>query len=607
GRYYSYKTAEDAAADTGRTLHKLTSLGDLMKGNFVETFESLQIGDLLNVTPESDGALLALAYGNKGEDYTVTDGKIVMLGGATPHTVKDLKNDSSLFSNLRLADVLKISPSDENETMVNLAYGKEGKNYIIDGGTGDVTWLAKEYVEKYVNKGGANVLALFDENGKEVSSAAKTGNEWAWSSGTGDEAKSYVAKAVASSGDLTGTHTFYVYEVTGGVASDAPVKYAPRTINDLKTLDAQELMGGMTLESILKIDVNSSDAVLTSLAYGKEGVTYTVSTDGAGKKYVSMKAIAYTFDGTGWADENGKTIDAALYTNLGGGVYEFLRTEDGVSYYAYAEGVSAAGDYALCNVHGDALYYGKRTISALKSENATEVFNDIELKHIIEEDKTDKINLYLLYGKEGTGYEIDAEGNVVVLTRPHTIGDLRATGEDSILSKMRKELTIGDILGNVSDNKILKPLASSSLDTLSADINNLKIADVFESDIYVFDAEGNKGEMKAEWKYLLTDPATQETGDYTINDMSALVENMKGNIRDASIFNLNSDFSLGISADETSFLNTALSDTNLQSLVTSGKMTAERKAALSGKKVGDLTIKELFDYIPTILAYLPTP
>lgn len=567
GKYYAYKTF--AAADEDRILHKPTSLGDLLKGDFNKMFESLQLSDLLNVTAESEGALLALAYGNKGEDYTVTDGKIVMLGNSQPRTIADLKNDTSLFSNLRLADVLKIAPNDEsgNETMVSLAYGKEGKNYALNGDK--ITWLPKEYVEK---KTGESSYTLFDDAGNVVSDNKPLDGVWKWT----NDGKSYETKPV---GNVIGTHTFYAYEVTDGVASETPVTYAPRTINDLKTLDTQELIGGMTLESLLKIDVNTSDGVLTSLAYGKEGVTYSVSAEG-----VTMLPITYSYDDAThtWKDENGKAIDAALIKDLGDGTYEFLRTESGVTYYAYATG----GDYTLIDAHGNELKFEKRAVSALKSENAIEVFNAIELKHFIKGNTDDKIINYLLHGNGGESHFT-------------TIGDLREcdiNGNNVMFTKMRDDLTIGDILVDVSGNRILEPLATSTLNSLSGDINGLKIVEVFKEDIYEAD-----GTMNPEWKYLLTN-SEKAPEKYSINDMSSLTSNMKANIANASIFNLNDDFTLGIDTNESSFLNTSLLDSKLQALVSAAKMSAKRKEALSGKQVGDLTIKELFDYIPTMFA-----
>lgn len=54
-----------------------------------------------------------------------------------------------------------------------------------------------------------------------------------------------------------------------------------------------------------------------------------------------------------------------------------------------------------------------------------------------------------------------------------------------------KRLTVGSIFEDADSNKILKPLKYSTFDTLNDDIKNLKITDVFEDDIYYKNADGH--------------------------------------------------------------------------------------------------------------------
>lgn len=445
-------------------------------------------------------------------------------------------------------------------------------------------------------------------------------------------------------------HTFYAYKV----GETAPVTYKARTIADLKNLQTTELVGGSSLESLLGVGADT-DGVLRSLAYGKQGLSYRIeeTTDGYGNvtKSIVMLPVTYTFDGTDWKGENGAIVTPV---SSDGDTYEFLFSEDGVFGYVYAENVTAAGSYPLCDAFGAALTHKKRSIDSLKAENATKVFNEIELRAIVPENTGDSINLYLLYGKAGIDYEIDAEGNVKMLNgaAPKTIGALREKGENSIFSKLRRELTIGQMLGNVDDNKILKnlkdstldslgadikrltvgsifedadsnkilkPLKNSTFDTLNDDIKNLKITDVFEDDIYYKNADGHFTDkngnvvtyenkvMRGEWNYLLRDPSdpTKTPDSYTVVNMGALTNNMTENVKNSSVYKLNEDFNLEIDTSATSFLHLALSGTNLQTLVTAGKMESARKDELTGKHVGDLTIKELFDYIPTLIGSVP--
>lgn len=606
--------------------------------------EGVELASLLNVTADSEGTLLAIAYGNEGEDYRIeTDAagnkNIVMQNGAKPRTIKDLRDGNVQFEDLELGGILKIKPHDgSNETMLNLAYGEEGKHYTYDDSAEKITWLNKRYIEK---TDGAET-AFYDADGKKIDGATKNGGEWTFT----QDGVSYTAKKAGT----LGLHTFYAYKV----GETAPVTYKARTIADLKNLQTTELVGGSSLESLLGVGADT-DGVLRSLAYGKQGLSYRIeeTTDGNGNvtKSIVMLPVTYTFDGTDWKDENSAIVTPV---SSDGNTYEFLFSEDGVFEYVYAENVSAAGSYPLCDAFGAALTHKKRSLDSLKAENATKAFNEIELRAIVPENTGDSINLYLLYGKAGIDYEIDAEGNVKMLNgaAPKTIGALREKGENSIFSKLRRELTIGQMLGNVDDNKILKnlkdstldslgadikrltvgsifedadsnkilkPLKNSTFDTLNDDIKNLKITDVFEDDIYYKNADGNFTDkngnvvtyenkvMRGEWNYLLRDPSdpTKTPDSYTVVNMGALTNNMTENVKNSSVYKLNEDFNLEIDTSATSFLHLALSGTNLQTLVTAGKMESARKDELTGKRVGDLTIKELFDYIPTLIASVP--
>lgn len=589
GKWYAYATETDLAAAVAgeasaakkRILHKATTLGNLLKGDFMGMVEGVELASLLNVTADSEGTLLAIAYGNEGE---------------------------------------------------------EGKHYTYDDSAEKITWLNKRYIEK---TDGAET-ALYDADGKKIDGATKNGGEWTFT----QDGVSYTAKKAGT----LGLHTFYAYKV----GETAPVTYKARTIADLKNLQTTELVGGSSLESLLGVGADT-DGVLRSLAYGKQGLSYRIeeTTDGNGNvtKSIVMLPVTYTFDGTDWKDENGAIVTPV---SSDGNTYEFLFTEDGVFGYVYAENVSAAGSYPLCDAFGAALTHKKRSIDSLKAENATKVFNEIELRAIVPENTGDSINLYLLYGKAGIDYEIDAEGNVKMLNgaAPKTIGELREKGENSIFSKLRRELTIGQMLGNVDDNKILKnlkdstldslgadikrltvgsifedadsnkilkPLKNSTFDTLNDDIKNLKITDVFEDDIYYKNADGNFTDkngnvvtyenkvMRGEWNYLLRDPSdpTKTPDSYTVVNMGVLTNNMTENVKNSSVYKLNEDFNLEIDTSATSFLHLALNGTNLQTLVTAGKMESARKDELTGKHVGDLTIKELFDYIPTLIGSVP--
>lgn len=136
-----------------------------------------------------------------------------------------------------------------------------------------------------------------------------------------------------------------------------------------------------------------------------------------------------------------------------------------------------------------------------------------------------------------------------------------------------KTLTIADVFDSetLSSNKFLKCIDSTTLITdVGNAMVNLKFTDVFSDEIY--DTEGN---VKSTWKYLLKDP---ETGtihtEYTLggdgdgneqSDMSDMINNMSGNIQNATLQDLYDDGFITLS--DPSVLNKKLG------FVTLGSMT----------------------------------
>lgn len=623
GKYYAYATESALTAGiagdfSGRVLHTGLSLGDLTSGDFGKMFEALTIADVLNVTATSDAMLRSLAYGSENEDYKIVGGEIVMLNGAKPRTFNDLRNGDNLLSSFYVKDLLNIT-ADSNEAIISLAYGKEGKHYALDKATNTFTMLEKVYTaRKVAQAGGAPVLTLFDGDGKKVTDESAGSydaarNVWTWSEGSGENAKIYVAKQTG----LFGVYNYYVYN-----ASDAstPLKYTPRAITELGELNLNSLLDGVTLASVLGIDESATDTddLMMTLVYGKKGKNYEIVTEpSTGTEKIKLLPIKYsaTFDTASgayaWKDENGNAVTPV---SIDSNVFEFLRTENGVTRYVYVAGVTADGAYNVRDAFTAELYHKARTISDLSSGGGIlPILDDVELKTFLAEDKTDKINLYLLYGKEAkynpsTGayengdYYLDTAGNVIVLTAPNTLGDLRTgTGENSLFQKLRSDLTIGDILGDVSGNRILSILSDATLDTLADKINTIEITTLFEDAIYEKDETtgefilvGGQKKMKSEWAYLLNDPEATTQKAYTINDMSDMMENMQKNIKFATINQLNADFSLELDA-------TFLSMSLLPSVATAAGIDASTKTT-----IGALTMTEMTKYIPKFVEHLGT-
>ena len=101
--------------------------------------------------------------------------------------------------------------------------------------------------------------------------------------------------------------------------------------------------------------------------------------------------------------------------------------------------------------------------------------------------------------------------------------------------------------------------------------------------------------LKGEWKYLLhpVDHPEVETHAFMLTDMTSRVTNMTGNMKNASMYDMNKDLALGLS--EKDFLDKDLNNTlKLAAGITEASKT----------KIGHLTIKELSNYITALLPFV---
>ncbi len=111
------------------------TLADLSGENSEELINGIYLADALNVTPESDSVLITLAYGKKGRDYVIEDGTFVMKKGA-PRTLADLSGDiSPLLDDIELADVM--DPDFDSPIIMYLLYGREGIHYKVETKDGE--------------------------------------------------------------------------------------------------------------------------------------------------------------------------------------------------------------------------------------------------------------------------------------------------------------------------------------------------------------------------------------------------------------------------------------------------------------------------------------
>lgn len=245
------------------------------------------------------------------------------------------------------------------------------------------------------------------------------------------------------------------------------------------------------------------------------------------------------------------------------------------------------GDYII-NEEGEIEVVSDRTLTTLKDLSEKDFIDEMKVSDLLEINENSPALLTSiqdwtiedLNNKEKVnglkiGSVIPETGNSTLLQAisDYTIGDISE-------GKIEKEVALSALLGEdaVKDNFVLKHLADSTIESLPTDILNLSVQQLFESDIYKTDENGNKN-MVGTWKYMLTDYETGEVEDYTIENFNKMTENMQHNIQNASLQALYDDEILTLNQD-----------------------TLQKQINYNGKtKVGDLTISELLDFVGSVV------
>ncbi len=557
-----------------------------MSAFFKDTVNDIEVGTMLDkagILEESNDSyalLMALCYGEEGEDYTLDEaGNVVMLDGKKPTTFGTMTTDTyQVLDKVSLSAIMKDEDTSDPLTRA-LLYGTEGETYTYDETTGTVEMLPLSYKYNETEK------TITDPEGIVYSYDETTGR---WTAENGN----YIsAQSVKESGEqydfivytpenemicgLKATETpgvYQVYDETGKL-----LKHKPLSVGALTSGNVTEIFEDMQLKDVLNITAES-DAILISLAYGNEGEDFKIVTN-----------------------------------------------EDGTKDIVMAEGKKP------------------RTVKDLKDKN---MIDSVRLSAIITPDPEDKITMYILYGVEGKDYEIDKDGNIVMLDgkTPRTIGDL--SGENSPISTITRDLTLGDVISidendeessallislkdtpidqlstkintltlteilgetDVEGNTFLKHLKDSTIKTFADDLEALTIQQIFEDEIYQKDEDGNfvtdeNGEkiLTGTWKYLLTENGKEV--QYKISEVNKLVGNMTANVQSATLEDLHNDGI--ITTDNTSFLTT---DIIYEYTVLGQKIfEIEPIQGENGpkKKIKELTITEMINYVNTVLQKL---
>ena len=118
---------------------------------------------------------------------------------------------------------------------------------------------------------------------------------------------------------------------------------------------------------------------------------------------------------------------------------------------------------------------------------------------------------------------------------------LKSTPIDGIGTRINT-LTIAEMIEIADESPVLlKELSGSTLETLTEDVQGLKITDVFANEVWGT-REHTQENVDAVWKYMLVDADGVFHTDYTVcSDMAKLTENVKTNINKATMDDLYAD------------------------------------------------------------------
>lgn len=372
------------------------------------------------------------------------------------------------------------------------------------------------------------------------------------------------------------------------------------TLGDLMDAPA-DVLNNILLGSILGIktntDVETADALLVSLSYGTYEEDFYYDENGnikpkdGGKPFTTLSTLMAT-DGmenlmesiplnsifaVDVFDENADTLTLSLVYGTKGKHYT-IEEKGGEQYIHWLINEETGEEYHV------------RTFGELRDGDLTSLVNDIKIGDIFEIDST--------------------SSKLLVSIQDWTVEDL---GKQEKIDS----IPLSNVVEDVNSNFYLKHLSNSTLGTLTDDINNLTIMQLFENSIM----RDSNGEITGTWKYLLTwnwdetlPNAPNKTyvapEDYKVTDMDALIENMHNNIETATLRALKTD-GMAPHLDETTLNSTLICRIGLfdftsevQAILYPGETNPP---ALTGEEtIGDLSVIQASHYLSLLLDQVNT-
>lgn len=507
---YSDKECTAPVKYRAKTLNDFTNSDGLLN--------SLTIADVLKVNAESNKIIISLAYGTLHEDYEIVKvngvDTIQTLNGAKPRTLNDLTDtQKDIIGQIRLADVMDIDT--QSNVMMYLMYGVKGVHFKLENDK--PVPLTKQMV---ILEDNGNKIA-YNEYGDETLKGTTDGVTYVEDGvtyylapvmveGENGETQRMVDVRITANNktEKISSKAYYLYE---DQAKTTPVLFKPTKLMTLMDdhVFISGLTGRLTLEQTMGII--SKDSPLYALK--------DVIVDDLPDEIDSLK-IKDLFDEDDLEKNN--ILDALKESSL-----ETLADD--------------INDLPIADMFDETVFQKDHNdynpiLNALKTRGATitnlpEKIDLITIGEMFTEDDLKKSKILNALSGSTLDTMADDVNNLAVeklfddkyFDPDHAdynpifkaLKDKQATVTN--LPEKIDDLTIGDMFKpeDLAKNDLLDALEGSTLDTLSDDINNLSIRDMFDDNVFNPEHEDYNKILSA----LANNNATFDTLSDKINEL----------------------------------------------------------------------------------------
>ena len=493
---YSDKECTAPVKYRAKTLNDFTNSDGLL--------DSLTIADVLKVNAQSNKIIISLAYGTLHEDYEIVKingvDTIQTLNGAKPRTLNDLTDtQKDIIGQIRLADVMDIDT--QSNVMMYLMYGVKGVHFKLENDK--PVPLTKQMV---ILENDGNKIA-YNEYGDETLKGTTDGVTYVEDGvtyylapvmveGENGETQRMVDVRITANNETQKfpSKAYYLYE---DQAKTTPVLFKPTKLMTLMDdhVFISGLTGRLTLEQTMGII--SKDSPLYAL---KDVIVDDLPDE------IDSLTIDDLFDDDDF--ENNNILDALRGSQLAelSDNINNLKVEDLFDATVFQK------DHDDYNPILTALKNNNATIDTLSDTMNTitigEIFEDSIYKtdengdFVLDENDNKIVDNRILYALRTSTMENMAD-NVNTLKIEElfdekyfdsthadynpifkALKDKQATVTN--LPEKIDEMTIEDMFKpeDLAKNDLLDALKGRTLDTLSDDINNLSIRDMFDDNVF---------------------------------------------------------------------------------------------------------------------------